>query len=128
MWQWSGRFLITSILLFALSGCGGNASQLGAEVAMLDNTFVPETLAADVGTTITFINKGRAPHNVIGNDGRFDSRRETGKNHESGESWSLTVDEAGTYPYYCSLHAVQQDDGSWTGMVGTLVVTEPTGS
>ena len=117
----SVRSSLTVLLLMTLCACG---SAGGDEVEMLDNTFRPGDFEVAVGQTVTFINNGRAPHNVIADDGTFDSRRALGRNHDSGEEWKYTPTSAGEYPYYCSLHAVQRDDGTWTGMVGTLIVTE----
>ena len=113
---------LIALLLFVLASCGGKPAT-GNEVAMLDNTFRPDTIEVVAGTEMVFKNEGRSPHNVIANDGSFDSRDTIGGNHESGDSWTVTIAEPGTYPYYCSLHAVQRDDGTWKGMVGTLVVT-----
>ncbi len=89
---------------------------------MQDNTFNPDGIEIEVGHEVVFVNRGRVDHNVIAYDGSFDSRRPDGANQMPGESWTVSIDAPGTYDYYCSLHAVQNSDGEWQGMVGTLIV------
>lgn len=117
----SKKTLLAVGAVLLLASCGGGAAT-GNEVSMLDNTFRPDKIEVVAGTELVFVNEGRSPHNVIAEDGSFDSRDTIGGNHESGESWAIAINDPGTYPYYCSLHAVQKDDGSWKGMVGTLIV------
>lgn len=111
-------------LVVGIAGCGSDSPS--NEVRMLDNTFVPEALDVDAGSPIIFTNDGRVDHNVIADDSSFNSQVSAEGNQVPGAAWSVTVDEPGTYSYYCSLHAVQDDDGTWQGMVGILQVTEPT--
>jgi plastocyanin len=104
-----------------LSGCGGysRGGEAGAtapgpnEIWLKDHAFVPESMTVVPGTTITWINEDVAIHNVTsgprGNpDGVF----------ASGNLWhhakfSHTFNEAGTFPYYCSIHSHMQ---------GTIIV------
>ncbi|AXV09622.1 Pseudoazurin / lipoprotein [Euzebya pacifica] len=111
------------VLLGALlaAACNG-ASADEVEVRMLDNTYAPAVVEVDPGEPVRFRNAGRVPHNVIADDGSFLSVDESGENTEPGDDWTLTIDEPGLYAYYCSLHATQDEEGSWQGMVGTLVV------
>lgn len=112
------------LLVVVIAACGSESPS--NEVRMLDNTFVPEMLVVSAGSPITFTNDGRVDHNVIADDGLFNSQVSAGGNQVPGATWSVTLDEPGTYSYYCSLHAVQDDDGTWQGMVGILQVNEVT--
>ncbi len=111
-------WLGAGVVLAACGGSGGDAT----EIRMLDNLFAPNAVEADPGERIRFVNAGRVPHNAIADDGSFDTLEAAGANQEPGESWTVTIDEPGVYPYFCSLHATQNNDGEWEGMVGTLVV------
>lgn len=113
------------VVLFSLGaaaafvGCGGGDD---SAVRMLDNAYAPSVIEAAVGESIVFANAGRVPHNVIADDGAFNSVATAGANHEPGASYELAVAEPGVYDFFCSLHATQNADGEWEGMVGTLVV------
>ncbi len=100
-------------------------AQDAAEVRMLDNSYDPPEVSVEPGQPVVFDNQGRVDHNVIAVDGAFNSVDDSdGENTPPGEAWELTVDDPGTYDYYCSLHATPDGDGGWEGMVGTLVVGE----
>jgi len=61
--------------------------------------FQPATLVVDKGDTVTWTHNSPMPHSVKANDGDFGSSVMS-----SGQSFSQTFDEPGTYSYYCSLH------------------------
>lgn len=91
-----------------------------APIHMTDQlTYVPENCTAKVGETVVWETVGAVPHTVTSDDG--------GKTFDSGstdlvekaEKYSFTFDTAGSYPYYCRLHAAA---GSRAGMVGTITV------
>jgi plastocyanin len=89
-----------------------------SEVAVTarDNTFAPGYIEISVGTTVTFTNRGRNQHNVLpANEGAFEPIEV--EDLEPGTSASLTFDEPGDYPYYCSLHGTKTK-----GMVGAIRV------
>ena len=44
-----------------------------AEIAMVDDRFVPNALTVPVGTTVTWVNKGSNQHSVQAYDGSFES-------------------------------------------------------
>ncbi len=71
----------------------------------------------DAGTTITWNNADPAVHTVTATDLSFDSG-----DIAPGDSWSHTFTTPGTYEIYCKPHAYQASDGSWKGMVATVVV------
>jgi plastocyanin len=115
---------ITALVLTAtallVTGCGGSegraygvdlsgkafvdetaASQV--EVEALDNTFTPAYIEIRPGTSVTFDNGGRNPHNVLPVDEGAFAPIDT-EAFDPRERASITFDEVGDYPYYCSLH------------------------
>lgn len=82
---------------------------------MLDSCFEGTAHFAPAGETITVVNDGALPHTFTAVDGSFD----TGQ-LEAGESYEITVEEAGIIEVFCSLHGTA--DGA--GMAGVLVVGE----
>jgi plastocyanin len=72
-------------------------------------TFTPARLVVHVGTTVVWVNTGRAPHSATADDGsRFDS-----STLYPQATFRFTPQQAGTIAYHCTLHP-------W--MKGTLVV------
>jgi LPXTG-motif cell wall-anchored protein len=85
-----------------------------ASVTMKDIKFKPKTLTISPGDRVTWTNRDTAQHNAV-DEGEFET-----KLLDKGESASVTIDEAGTYNYVCTVHA---------GMNGKLVAeTEGGGS
>jgi plastocyanin len=106
--------LVTALTMLAAgcqSGSGDRAARATPavnvhEVVARDLAFVPPAVQIPAGTTVTWLFKdGSVPHNVHA-DG-FKS-----KNLTKG-TFQHRFDQAGTYPYVCSLHA---------GMTGRVVV------
>lgn len=84
----------------------------GPEVVLSDIAFEPSEITVDPGTTITFVHEdGGIPHTVTADDGSFDSGQIS-----DGDSFTVTVDEAGEIPFFCEIHPGQ--------MQGTIRVTE----
>lgn len=81
-------------------------------VEMRDDLFDPGTLQIDPGDSVTWVNHGRNPHNVVASDGAFSS-----KILQPGESFTVSFPRLGSFSYYCSLHG---DVG--TGMHGQIYV------
>lgn len=86
------------------------ATKGGAEVAMLDNRFEPNALTVTVGTTVTWVNKGRNWHTVSAFDGSFASEQIS-----PGQSFSHQFTKPGAYQYLCQHHVLQ-------GMTGVVTV------
>jgi len=82
-------------------------------VDMKDNTYVPQDVSVPVGTTVTWTNNGRSPHNVTAGD----ASKESG-NLDPGATYRLTFDKAQTYFYYCTYHS----SGTGSGMAGVIRV------
>ena len=68
-------------------------------VSIASFAFSPEAVAASPGQTIIWMNNDRVPHTVTNVDKLWDSR-----SIAPGQSFSVTLDRAGTYAYYCAIH------------------------
>jgi len=106
------RRLRAALTILALSLSLPAAAQ-EARVAALDDTFQPSGPQVPLGTTVTFVNEGGNPHTVTADDGSFDSGNLT-----PGASFSVTFDEPGRRPFFCSYHGAP---GGF-GMAGTVLV------
>ena len=73
-----------------------------AQIVMRSLAFNPPAVHARVGQKVAWINEDNAPHNVTYVSGpRFRSSR---PKLQPGSRFSLTLDQAGTIHYYCSIH------------------------
>ncbi|HBY93881.1 MAG TPA: hypothetical protein DEP84_07890, partial [Chloroflexi bacterium] len=88
-------------------------SPKAASVAMTNFAFVPQTITVKVGTTVTFVNQGQAPHTATGDHQEFSTGIVT-----SGESRTITFNQAGTFPFFCEFHGGRGGQG----MSGTIIV------
>jgi len=107
-----------------------------ADVEMVKNAYVPETLEAAVGDPVVWVNNGSRGHTVTAYEdglpegaaywasGGFESETAAREGFwgaggegtvRSGETWSYTFQTPGTYTYFCVPH-----EGA--GMVGRVVV------
>jgi amicyanin len=70
-------------------------------VTIQNFAFSPTPLTVKVGTTVTWTNKDNVDHTVTTTSGpvSFDS-----KNFASGQTFSHTFNQAGTYNYICTIH------------------------
>ena len=90
------------------------AAQSGARaVDVKDNVYIPKDISVPVGTTVTWTNSGRSPHNVVAGD----RSRQSG-NLDPGASYRITFDKAQTWFYYCTYHS----SGTGSGMAGVIRV------
>ncbi len=78
-------------------------------VKILNFKYMPETLKIGSGETVQFVNQDEEPHTVTAKDGAFDS-----KALDTQQTWTHTFNQAGTFPYLCSIHPY---------MKGTITVT-----
>jgi len=106
--------------------CGASTptevAQTGAgtvvEIVAVDNTFRPEAIEVEPGTTVVWINRGRSNHDVVPTDASDDKDWGISLGEFTpGESYSQVFTEPGEYPYYCTVHGTQT-----RGMVGKVVV------
>jgi len=84
------------------------ASTLSASATAIDFGYLPETIEAEVGTTVTWENSGAAPHTITARDQSFDSGLLF-----TGDTYNQTYTTTGTFEYFCTLHP---------NMVGTVLV------
>ena len=81
-----------------------------------DNVFEPRYVKVSPGTKITWDNVGAVPHNVLpADEGAFETI--PAEDLEAGVKASLTFEDDGTFPYYCSLHGTARQ-----GMNGRIIV------
>jgi plastocyanin len=104
--------IVTTVAVLVAVGCAGGAESADpvatTQVTMAKSyRFDPQTIEVRTGATVTWTNDDNFTHTVQV-DGQEDHEVET------GESVSITFDEAGTYDYVCTLH--RQD------MTGTVIV------
>ena len=69
------------------------------QVAIANFAFDPPTLEIPIGTTVTWTNNDSAPHTATSSDGVWDSGI-----LNTGDTFSYTFDQAGTFNYICSVH------------------------
>ena len=78
---------------------GETAAAAAERIVIEDFAFNPPTIEIPVGTTITWVNQGQAPHTATADDGAFDTDRLV-----PGQEASETFAEAGSFPYTCLFH------------------------
>jgi hypothetical protein len=87
-------------------------------VSIQDFFFDPDQLTVAPGTTVTWVNKGQAPHTVTSTDGKeLDSAT-----LQPGDTYSFTFkdDDAGeTYAYQCTIHPQMTASVNVSGGGGT---------
>lgn len=113
--------ILCAIALAALvAACATEAApeSPSATVVMLDNEFDQDVYRVDVGTTVTFVNEGRNPHNAVAADGSWSTEDSFGDLvMTEGDETQITFDEPGEYLFICTFHAANNE-----GMVATLIV------
>jgi plastocyanin len=92
------------VMLTAMYGASAHAGQstppAKAVAIEIDNfKFGVVSLEAAVGTTVTWTNRDDVPHTVVSSTKLFKSPP-----LDTGEAFSYTFKEAGTFEYYCSMH------------------------
>ena len=127
---------VAVLAVVALAACGGSSGGSGSStpastttsasggggsaVSIADFAFSPQTLTVTAGTAVTWTNNDGAPHTVTATDGPSTGAQTTGAfdsgNLGQGQTFSFTLEKAGTYYYDCTLHAAQ------ASMHGTVVV------
>jgi plastocyanin len=86
----------------------------GTVTVLMENfAFSPKTVKVKRDTTLVFVNRDIVKHTVTSDTGKFNSG-----DIGPGQSYTLKLDEPGTYPYYCIFHG----DKGGVDMAGTIVV------
>jgi plastocyanin len=94
------------LLLLCFAGLAGRAStapttsRSSADVVIDNFTFDPPTLVVAPGTRVRWINRDDVPHTVTSSDKRFNGSKAL----DTDDTFSVTFDSVGTYPYYCAVH------------------------
>ncbi len=78
--------------------------------------FSPASLTISVGDTVTWTNHDTAPHNIVVTDG---PEKFTSPTLQTGQTFSHTFTQAGTYSYYCSIHPDMKATITVTGSAPT---------
>jgi plastocyanin len=101
-----------SIALIDVGGAPAVTSGATIPVSIQNFAFEPATITARAGDTIVFTNNDASAHTVTQNP--------SGSGFQSapidpGTTYTLTIDEPGTYPFFCEFHP---------GMTGTILASE----
>lgn len=110
-----GAAVIGAALTFGAAADLGTASPPAGdararEIAIGDFAFEPRTLTVAAGTVLSWVNEDDAPHTVVGTDPGSPIKSLP---LDTGDRYSVTLAQPGTYHYFCSLHP---------HMTGTVVV------
>lgn len=98
------------------------------EITIADDDFEPPEIIIQRGDTVVWVHRGARPHGVRANDGSFDSSpgcsfQNGGACMRSGDRYSRTFDQAGTFAYYCPVHG----SANGVGMAGQVTVASGDG-
>jgi plastocyanin len=100
--------VLFAVLVLGISGRGAGGGNFSAraqqkpetmEVKIDNFSFGPAELTVAVGTTVTWTNRDDIPHTVVSTDKVFKS-----KVLDTDEKFSYTFSQAGSFPYFCSIH------------------------
>ena len=87
-----------------------DTDQAEAEVSVVDNEFEAPYVKITAGTKVVWTNSGRNQHNV--QPSTPDAFEGVATNDFApGQSYSVTFDDAGDYPYFCSIHGTKNGSG-----------------
>ncbi|MEE8420384.1 MAG: cupredoxin family copper-binding protein [Dehalococcoidales bacterium] len=100
-------FALLLIALFGLASCQPTTPAPApapvpsptVEVEISGFAFKPDTLTVPPGTTVTWTNLDGPAHTVTTRETRYDS-----KLLPTGDTFSYTFEQNGTYEYYCTIH------------------------
>ncbi len=106
-----------ALAAISLAGCGETGPQ-GTLVNMYDNQYASAVLRIPVGTRVTFLNRGRSPHNAVAADGSWRTDDLPAHSGDGGRGGDVVFDRPGVHPYFCSYHGT----AAGQGMAGVVVV------
>ncbi|MET0726775.1 MAG: plastocyanin/azurin family copper-binding protein [Acidimicrobiales bacterium] len=106
--------LIAPVTVVMVAGCGSVDDDAAADASGRDEdatvvvetfSFEPDPLVVDAGTVISFVNNDKIDHSVTSGT-RDEPTPELfdGALPEQGSTFELTLDEPGTYEYFCQIH------------------------
>lgn len=102
------KYVIVVLLLLLALISTSFAEESSQQITIKEYSFTPASLTVAVGTKVIWTNQDQDPHTIFSNDQKFRSSA-----LDTGESYSFTFNEPGTYPYFCSMHP---------SMTGTIIV------
>jgi len=111
----AGDAVVMAPFMITKADASMGSSMEATKVTVKDSKFESKEITVKVGTTVTWMMNASFPHTVTADDGTFDSGR-----MGNGETFTFTFEQAGEFPYYCSLHG----GPGGSGMAGTVTVTE----
>ena len=86
--------------LVAVALMGASAVKAADMPVSIDNfVFTPAETQVSVGTTVVWTNNDDIPHTVVDGDHKWKSSA-----LDTGDKFSHTFTEPGTFEYFCSLH------------------------
>ena len=116
-------FAATGGVVFAL--LGGVSTVLAADhtVDISGFAFAPQTLTVGVGDSVTWANADAQGHTATADDAAFDTGTISGNS-----SKSVTLTNAGTFAYHCSIHPAMTATLTVTAAAATAAPTNPPGA
>lgn len=91
------------------SSAGSALAGERVEITISNFAFVAADVSVAAGTTVVFVNQDAAVHSVLSDDGQLQS-----PDLERGDTYEVTLTQAGTIAYICNIHQYMQ---------GTITVT-----
>lgn len=99
----------------APSATGENSAttsgEIQSQIEIKNFSFNPSSATIKIGTTVTWVNNDSVPHTITSDPDGATFKSST---LQPGEKFQFTFASAGTFLYYCSIHASMQ---------GTVTVT-----
>jgi plastocyanin len=97
------RRLLSALLVLPFLAVLAPAPAVAATqaVTMAQYAFAPAAITVHVGDTVTWTNQDQAPHDVTTTSAPVALHSPT---LSTGQSWTYTFGQAGTYAYICSIH------------------------
>lgn len=104
--RFASTTVMAAVIALALTACGDDTAGGPAEgptVTVQDIAFQDQSVTVEAGTTVTWDNQDSVAHTVTSGTpedvtGVFDEEL------PAGEQATVTVDEPGTYEYWCTIH------------------------
>jgi plastocyanin len=80
-----------------------NALANTGAVTIQNFAFSPASLTVKKGESVTWTNEDSAPHQIVSDNGKFQ-----GPSFSKGQTYSFAFNDAGTFPYHCSIHPMMK--------------------
>ncbi|MGA7353952.1 MAG: cupredoxin domain-containing protein [Candidatus Cybelea sp.] len=110
--------LLAGLVLWVLAAAAVAGALQPVHVTIHDHTFVPRVVRVKAGQEIVWLNTDQDPHTVTsGGNNVDDGRWRTSPLIPDGQTFRLSLDRPGTYPYFCKPHQFEES------MHGTIVVS-----